>query len=105
MTRYSLVLNKNGTILSFKALDVDPERFPVRDLTGSHFSRLIGEDCKKDLRYILREILKTRQMGSFRTFFRPRGAHAGPVVEWTIQPHPGSIFSTARFELIGKDPE
>lgn len=105
MTRYSLVLNKKGTILSFKVMDVDPERFPVSDMTGRHFSHLMGEDCKKDLRHILQDISKTRQTGSFRTFFRPRGAHAGPVVEWTILPKPGNIFTTARFELIGKDAE
>lgn len=105
MTRYSLILNKKGTILSFKAVDVDPERFPVKDLTGRHFSRLIGEDCRRDLRHILQQILRTRQAGSFRTFFSPRGVHAGPVIEWTIQPKPGNIFSTARFVLTGKDPE
>lgn len=106
MTRYALILNKKGTVLSFKVMDADPERFPVKDVTGHHFSRLIGEDCKKDLQYILKEIARTRQIGSFRTFFSPRGAHAGPVVEWTIQPRPGSFFSMApRFELVGKDPE
>ena len=105
MVRYSLVLNKKGTILSFKVMEADPEWFPVKDMTGRHFSRLIGEDCKKDLTHILQEISRSRQTGFFRTFFRPRGAHAGPVVEWTIQPKPGNIFSTARFVLIGKDPE
>ncbi|MBN9380472.1 MAG: hypothetical protein J0H74_06890 [Chitinophagaceae bacterium] len=105
MTRYSLVLNKKGTILSFKVVDADPERFPVKDMTGLHFSWLIGENCKKDLRYILQEISRTRQTRSFRTFFSPRGNLAGPVVEWTIEPKPGNIFSTARFVLIGKDPE
>src|SRR6187402_2712461 len=101
MTRYSLVLNKKGTILSFKVIDADPERFPVRNVTGHHFSRLIGEDCKKDLRHILQEITRTRQTRSFRTFFRPRGAHSGPVVEWTIQPRRGRFFSLPRFELVG----
>jgi len=105
MTRYSLIVNKRGTILSFKVVDADPELFPVHDMTGRHFSRLIGEDCKKDLGYILHEISRTRQASSFRTFFSPRGSHAGAVVEWTVQPKPGNIFSTARFELIGKDPE
>ena len=105
MTRYSLVLNKKGTILSFKVVDAEPERFPVKDMTGRHFSRLIGEDCRKDLRYILQEISRTRQAGSFQTFFSPRGMHAGPVVEWTIEPKAGNIFSAARFVLIGKDPE
>ena len=105
MTRYSLVVNKRGTILSFKVLDADPELFPVKDLTGRHFSRLIGEDCKKDLGHILHEISKTRQAGNFRTFFSPRGSHAGAVVEWEVHPKPGNIFSTARFEMIGKDPE
>lgn len=46
MTRYSLVVNKRGTILSFKVVDADPELFPVRDMTGHHFSRLIGEDLR-----------------------------------------------------------
>jgi len=105
MTRYSLVLNKKGTILFFKVIDADPERFPVKDMTGRHFSRLVGEDCKKDLRYILREISRTREARSFRTFFSPRGTHAGPVLEWTVQPKSVSIFSTARFVLTGKDPE
>jgi hypothetical protein len=105
MTRYSLVLNKRGTILSFRVIDAEPEKFPVKDMTGRHFSRLIGEDCRKDLRYILQQISKTRQMGSFQTFFSPQGMHAGPVVEWTIEPKAGSIFSAARFVLTGKDPE
>jgi len=105
MTRYSLILNKKGTILSFKVMDADPEHFPVKDMTGRHFSRLIGEDCKKDLSHILQEISRTRRTGSFRTFFSPRGSYAGPVVEWTVQPKPGNIFTTARFELVGKDPE
>jgi len=105
MTRYSLVLNKKGTILSFKVVDADPEQFPVKDMTGRHFSRLIGEDCRKDLRYILQEISRSRQIGSFQTFFSPRGTHTGPVVQWTVQPKPGNIFTTTRFVLIGRDPE
>jgi hypothetical protein len=105
MTRYSIVLNKRGTILSFKVVDADPELFPVKNMTGRHFSRLIGDDCRKDLGHILDEISRTRQTGSFHTFFSPRGSHAGAVVEWTVQPKPASIFSTARFELIGRDPE
>jgi hypothetical protein len=106
MMRYSLVLNKKGTILSFKVMDADPERFPVKDMTGRHFSRLIGEDCRKDLKYILQQISRTRQAGNFRTLFSPRGMNVGPVIEWTIQRRPGSFFfSTARYELIGNDPE
>jgi len=77
MTRYSLVVNKRGTILSFKVVDADPKLFPVKDMTGRHFSRLIGDDCRKDLGHILHEISRTRQAGSFRTFFSPRGSHAG----------------------------
>jgi len=105
MTRYSLVVNKRGTILSFKVVDADPKLFPVKDMTGRHFSRLIGDDCRKDLGHILHEISRTRQAGSFRTFFSPRGSHVGAVVEWTVQPKTGNIFSTTRFEMIGKDPE
>ncbi len=105
MTRYSLVVNKKGTILSFKVVDADPELFPVKNVTGRHFSRLVGENCKKDFKYILQEISKTRRTASFWTFFSPRGSHSGPVIEWTVQPKPGGIFTTTRFELIGKDPE
>jgi hypothetical protein len=105
MARYSLIINKKGTILSFKVLDADPEKFPVKDLTGHHFSHLVGQNCKKDLGYILQEISKTRQTGNFRTFFSPKGIHAGAVVEWTVQPKPGNIFTSTRFVLIGKDPD
>jgi hypothetical protein len=105
MAQYSLLLNKKGTILSISAINVDPKRFPVQKMTGRHFSRLIGSDCKKDLRHIMQETLKTRQPGSFRTFLAARGAQDGLVLEWTIQPKSGSIFFPARYVLVGRDPE
>lgn len=105
MAQYSLLISKKGTILSITAMNVDPKRFPVQKLTGRHFSRLIGTDCKKDLQNIIQEISKTRKPGNFRTFLASRGSHEGPVVEWTIQPKTGNILLPTRYMLVGKDPE
>ena len=108
MTQFSIVVNKKGTILSYEALNADPKRFPVKNLRGSHFSRLIGIDCKKDLRNILLETSKTRKPASFQTFFCPKGANEGPVVEWTIQPKSGNLLAdllSERYLLVGREPE
>jgi hypothetical protein len=105
MAQYSLLLNKKGTILSITAMNVDPKRFPVQKLTGRHFSRLVGMDCKKDLRNIMEEASKTRKPGNFRTFLPPMGSREGLVLEWTIQPKAGYILLPARYLLIGRDPE
>ena len=105
MTRYALVLNKKGTILSFKVVNADPERFPANDITGSHFSDLIGEACRKHLDDILREISRTRKPGSFHTFFSPSTSQPGPIVEWTVEPQHPRLFTAPRFVLTGKDTE
>jgi hypothetical protein len=105
MAQFSILLNKKGTILSFNVTDADPKRFPIKKLTGRHFSQLIGVDCKKDLRHIMRETSKTRKPGNFRTFLAARGSQEGPVVEWTIMPKAGYVLLPARYLLIGKDPE
>jgi hypothetical protein len=104
MAQYSLLINKKGTILSITAMNVDPKKFPVRKLMGRHFSHLIGTDCKKDLRYIMQEISKTRQAGCFGTFSPASGDREGPVLEWTIQPKFGNILMPVRYLLIGKEP-
>jgi hypothetical protein len=105
MAQYSLLLNKKGTILSITAMNVDPKRFPVQKLTGRHFSRLVGSDCKKDLRNIMEETSKTRKPGNFRTFLPSIGTREGLVLEWTIQPKAGFMLLPARYLLIGRDPE
>lgn len=105
MTRYTIILNKKGTILSFKVVDADPDRYPVKDLTGRHFSHLVGDDCRRDLRCIFQEVSQTRLPFSFKTLFAPKGKHEGPVVEWTVQPKSISVFTRTRYLLIGKDPE
>ena len=105
MAQYSLLLNKKGTILSITAINVDPKRFPVQKMTGRHFSRLIGTDCKKDLRNIIQEISKTRKPGSFKTFLASRGASEGLVLEWTIQPKSSFMLLPARYLLVGRDSE
>ena len=73
MTQYSILLNKNGTILSFKFVDADAQKLPTKNLKGRHFSRLIGLDCKEDLRFLMQETTKTRKPGTFRTFSPPKG--------------------------------
>ena len=105
MTQYSILLNKKGTIVSFKVVDADPKRFPSKNLKGKHFSRLIGLDCKEDLHFIIEETTKTRKPGTFRTFSPPRGFCEGPVVEWTIQPKAGWLLAPTRYLLVGKEPE
>jgi hypothetical protein len=108
MTQFSIIVNKKGTILSYKAIDADPRKFPVKNLRGSHFSRLIGTDCKKDLRSIMQETSKTRKPSFFQTFFLPKGSFEGPVIEWTIQPKAGSLLDALfpeRYLLLGKEPE
>ena len=105
MTRYTIELNKKGTITSFKVIDADPDRYPVKDLTGRHFSHLIGDDCRRDLRTIFQHITKTRQSVSFRTLFAPKGPHSGPVLEWTVRPKSVGFLGLSRYSLIGRDPE
>jgi hypothetical protein len=105
MTRYTIELNKKGMILSFKVINADPDRFPVKNLTGRHFSYLVGDDCRRDLRSIFQQISKTRQPAVFRTLFAPKGPHSGPVVEWTVQAKSVSIFWMSRYLLTGRDPE
>jgi hypothetical protein len=108
MTQFSIVVNRKGTILSYEAINADPRRFSVKNLRGSHFSRLIGTDCKKDLRNILQETSKTRKPTSFQTFFLPKGSFEGPVIEWTIQPKSGNLLDVLlpeRYLLVGKEPE
>lgn len=105
MTQYSILVNKKGTILSFKVADADPSRFPVKNLIGKHFSRLIGTNCKKDLHRIMQEASKTSKPGNFTTFLPARGTSSGPVVEWTVQPKSGNILDMllpARYLLIGR---
>jgi hypothetical protein len=102
MTQYSILLSKKGTIVSFKAVNADPKKFPVKNLKGRHFSRLIGLDCKKDLRFIIQETSKTHKPASFRTFFAARGSSEGPVVEWTIQAKSGWLLAPTRYLLLGK---
>lgn len=102
MTQYSILLSKKGTIVSLKVESADPKRFPVRNLRGKHFSRLVGLDCRKDIYDLIQHISKTQQPASFRTFFAPRGAFEGPVVEWTIQPKTGWFFGPTRYILSGK---
>lgn len=106
MTQYSLTINKKGTIMSLQVIDADPKRFPVRNLKGNHFSRLLGTDCRKYLSNILREATQSRETRSFRTFLPPKGANEGPLLEWTIQPKSGtllSIFSSQKYLLVGKE--
>jgi hypothetical protein len=106
MTQYSLTINKKGTIMSLQVVDADPNRFPVRNLKGNHFSRLLGSDCRKDLSYMLRETDKTRKPSSFRTFLPPKGSNEGPLLEWTILPKSATllnIFFPARYVLVGKE--
>jgi hypothetical protein len=106
MAQFSILLNKKGTILSFNVMDADPKRFPIKKLTGRHFSLLVGVDCKKDLRHIMKQTSKTRKPSSFRTFLAAaRGAQEGPIVEWTLLPKSGYVLLPSRYLLIGKDPE
>lgn len=106
MTQYSITINRKGTIMSLQVVDADPNRFPVKNLKGNHFSRLLGTDCRKDLSYMLQETAKTRQPGSFRTFLPPKGANEGPTLEWTILPKASTllnIFFPTRYLLVGKE--
>src|SRR5882762_9527263 len=103
MTKYTIEVNKRGTITSFEVVDADPSRYPVKDLTGRHFSHLVGDDCRRDLRYIFQEVSKTRNPATFKTLFAAKGKNAGPVVEWTVQPKSVSVFTMSRYLLIGKD--
>jgi hypothetical protein len=105
MTQYSILLNKKGMILSFEVIDADPQKLPSKNLKGRHFSRLIGLDCKEDLRSLIKETTKTRIPGTFRTFSPPKGFCEGPVVEWTIQPKVGWLFVPTRYLVVGKEPE
>jgi hypothetical protein len=104
MTQYSILLSKTGTIVSLKIVDADPERFPVKNLRGKHFSRLIGLDCRKDIYDIIQRISRTNEPTSFKTFFASRGSSEGPVVEWTIQPKSGWLLAPTRYLLLGKEP-
>lgn len=104
MTQYSILLNKKGTIISFKVVDADPKRFPTKNLRGKHFSRLIGRDCRKDIYDIIQQISKTQEPASFRTFFAPRQYSEGPIVDWTIQSKSGWLFAPTRYILVGKEP-
>lgn len=108
MTQYSVLVNKKGTILSFKIIDADPAKFPVKKLKGSHFSKLIGFNCKKDLQHILEEASKTQKPANFQTYIRSTAGFDGPVVEWTVRPKSGTILDVlfpARYELTGKSEE
>ncbi len=104
MTQYSVLLNKKGTIVSCKVVDADSQKLPVKNLKGRHFSRLIGLDCKVDLRFIIDETSKTGKPSTFRTFSPPRGFAEGPVVEWTIQPKSGWFLAPTRYLLVGREP-
>ena len=104
MTQYSILLSKTGTIVSLKIVNADPKRFPVKNLRGKHFSRLIGLDCRKDIYDLIQRISRTNEPASFTTFFASRGASEGPVVEWTIQTKSGWLLTPTRYLLVGKEP-
>jgi len=102
MTQYSILISKKGTIVSLKVENADLKRFPVKNLKGKHFSRLVGLDCRKDIYDLIQHISKTHQPANFRTFFAARGSQQGPVVEWTIQPKVSWFFAPTRYILSGK---
>ena len=102
MTQYSILLSKKGTIVSLKVDNADPKKFPVRNLKGKHFSRLIGLDCRKDIYDLIQHITRPQEPANFRTFFPARGSSEGPVVEWTIQPKVSWFFAPTRYILSGK---
>jgi len=104
MIQYSVLLNKKGTIVAFKVVDADPRKLPIKNLKGRHFSRMIGLDCKDDLRFLIEETAKTRQPGTFRTFSPPVGFVEGPVVEWTIRQKTGWMLQPTRYLLVGREP-
>ena len=106
MTQYSIVINRKGTIMSLQVENADPSRFPVKNLKGNHFSRLLGTDCRKDLGNMLRLTDKTGASCNFKTFLPPKGAHEGPFMEWTIQarsPTLLDLFLPVRYQLVGRE--
>ena len=105
MTKYSIQVNSKGTILSLKVENPDPIRFSSRNLIGKNFSRLIGWDCKKDLKLILRNISKTHQPARFSTFIAPKGSNEGPIMEWTIHPRGRTLLLSNKYLLCGTEPE
>jgi hypothetical protein len=105
MTKYSIHVNGNGTILSLKVENPDPVRFPSGNLIGKNFSRLVGWDCRKDLKMILKSIAKTHQPARFSSFIAPKGANAGPFLEWTIQRKGRTLLLANKYELCGAEPE
>ena len=106
MTQYTILLSKKGTMVSLKVVNADPDRVPVKSLKGKHFSRLVGQDCRKDIYDMIQQISTTHQSASFRTFFVPKGSSKGPVVEveWTMQPKSGWLLAPTRYLLLGKEP-
>lgn len=104
MTQYSILLSKTGTIVSLKIVNADPKRFPVKNLKGRHFSRLIGMDCRKDIYDMIQQISRTNEPASFRTFCASSGNSEGPVMEWTMQCRSGWLLAPTRYLLTGKEP-
>lgn len=104
MTQYSILLSKTGTIISIKIVNADPQRFPVKNLRGKHFSRLIGLDCRKDIYDIIQQVSRTNEPASFKTFLASGASSEGPVLEWTIQPKSGWLLAPTRYLLVGKEP-
>ncbi len=63
--------SNKGIIVSLKAVNADPEKFPVKNLKGRHFIRLVGLDCRKDLCDIIQD-LQDKSACQFQNFFRSK---------------------------------
>jgi hypothetical protein len=101
MTKYSILVNQKGTILSFHVENPDTDRFPSEDLTGHNFGRLVGFNCWQDLDTLRKRVSKSRRPASFSTFVDLRNSGVHPIIDWTIRSGGRTGLFTQTYQMYG----